>query len=80
MEKRDEKQGYADRLSGYYDKWYLHTRPDDGEAYDRGCQLAVVSGNCSGHLVEGCSNGPDVFPRMLWPTRRGFPKMLWPKR
>ena len=44
--KSDEKKGYRDRLSGYYDKWYRYNRKDDGEEYDRGCVKAVDSGKC----------------------------------
>lgn len=42
----DEARGEADRLAGYYDKWYRYNRADEGAAYDRGCAIAVESGSC----------------------------------
>lgn len=42
--QNDEKQGYNDRLAGFYDKWYRYNRQDDGAAYDAGCIRAVNSG------------------------------------
>ena len=50
----DAKKGYADRLAGYYDKWYRYNRSDDGAEYDRGCVKAVSTGKCpdSFTLVE----------------------------
>ena len=58
MKLGDEKSGYQDRLSGFYDKWYRYNRQDDGAAYDRGCVKAVNSGKCPDHftLIE-CNQG-----------------------
>lgn len=42
----DEQKGYADRLAGYYDKWYRYNRSDSGAAYDRGVVQAVNTGKC----------------------------------
>ena len=57
-EQEDEKRGYADRLTGYYDKWYRYNRKDGGSAYDRGCVKAVNSGKCPDHftLIEATAD------------------------
>ncbi len=44
--RKDEKYGYTDRMSGYYDKWYRYHRHDDGAAYDRGQRRAAQSSEC----------------------------------
>jgi hypothetical protein len=42
----DQRKGKADRLAGYYDKWYRYNRKDDGAEYDKGVVEAVNSGRC----------------------------------
>lgn len=58
IQDRDEQRGYADRITGYYDKWYRYHRSDDGAAYDRGVQRAIREKHCSPscHIIEctGC--------------------------
>lgn len=51
---RDEMRGYADRMTGYYDKWYRYHRSDDGAAYDKGAQRATRERNCPTdvHIIE----------------------------
>lgn len=47
----DKQQGEKDRMAGYYDKWYRYNRPDEGAAYDRGCETAMESGACSDYPI-----------------------------
>ena len=51
----DERNGYLDRCSGYYDKWYRYNRSDEGKAYDRGVQKALEEHTCSDKctIIEG---------------------------
>lgn len=44
---RDIEKGYADRMVGYYDKWYRYNRIDNGKAYDKGVELATKEDECS---------------------------------
>lgn len=34
--ENDIKAGKADKIAGYYDKWYRYNRKDEGAAYDIG--------------------------------------------
>jgi hypothetical protein len=45
--KIDVEKGYADRMVGYYDKWYRYSREDNGKAYDKGVELATKEDECS---------------------------------
>ena len=42
----DIHMGYADRIVGYYDKWYRYNRMDDGNAYDEGVRVALSNPDC----------------------------------
>lgn len=44
---KDIKNGYDERMVGYYDKWYRYTRADEGRAYDMGCREAGKNPKCS---------------------------------
>lgn len=44
--EHDIKNGYDERMVGYYDKWYRYARADKGRAYDEGVKLATASDKC----------------------------------
>lgn len=48
--RHDIKNGYNERLVGYYDKWYRYTRADEGRAYDEGVKLATASQDCKADM------------------------------
>lgn len=48
--QKDRKHGFADRMSGFYDKWYRYNRKDNGKAYDEGVQEAINTPGCSESL------------------------------
>ena len=43
----DIKNGYNERMVGYYDKWYRYSHADEGRAYDAGCKKACENPKCS---------------------------------
>lgn len=44
---KDMKNGYEERMVGYYDKWYRYCHSDQGRAYDEGQKLATTNPKCS---------------------------------
>jgi hypothetical protein len=48
---KDIEKGYADRMVGYYDKWYRYNRADNGRAYDKGVELAMNQPSCKEYMV-----------------------------
>ena len=42
----DIQKGYAERMAGYYDKWYRYSHADEGRAYDAGQQMAAQNPKC----------------------------------
>jgi hypothetical protein len=47
----DYKKGFAERMVGYYDKWYRRCRQDEGKAYDRGVMAAAKDPGCKPECV-----------------------------
>ena len=48
--EKDIKQGYRDRMAGYYDKWFRYNRADEGAAYDRGVGIATTREKCPEYM------------------------------
>lgn len=42
----DIRNGYNERMVGYYDKWYRYVHADEGRAYDYGVREATKNSNC----------------------------------
>jgi hypothetical protein len=49
--ERDIKNGYNQRMVGYYDKWYRYNHSDEGRAYDLGSQYAANDPKCSEEFI-----------------------------
>ena len=51
---KDIRNGYNERMVGYYDKWYRYSRADEGRAYDLGVRLAADDEGCESemHIIE----------------------------
>ena len=51
---KDIEQGYSERMSGYYDKWFRYERTDEGRAYDAGQRIAADREKCPRefHIIE----------------------------
>lgn len=47
----DYQKGFAERLAGYYDKWYRRRRRDEGKAYDQGVMAAARDPRCKPDCV-----------------------------
>lgn len=43
----DIRNGYNERMVGYYDKWYRYSHMDEGRAYDYGVREAVKNPKCA---------------------------------
>ena len=50
----DAKKGYAERVAGYYDKWYRCNRADNGRAYDIGVAIAISTATCDELTIIEC--------------------------
>lgn len=48
---KDIKNGYEERMVGYYDKWYRYNHADNGRAYDAGCRKASTMKSCKEDLT-----------------------------
>ena len=44
--KKDIRNGYNERMVGYYDKWYRYCHADEGRAYDCGVREATQNPKC----------------------------------
>lgn len=42
----DIKEGFNQRMVGYYDKWYRYNHADEGRAYDLGVKRALQEAKC----------------------------------
>ena len=43
---KDIKNGFKERMVGYYDKWYRYNHADQGWAYDTGVRMAADTEEC----------------------------------
>lgn len=43
---KDIKNGYNERMTGWYDKWYRYNHADCGRAYDAGVKKACTMPKC----------------------------------
>lgn len=43
---KDIKNGYDERMIGWYDKWYRYNHADEGRAYDAGVKKATTMEKC----------------------------------
>lgn len=50
----DYANGYNERMTGYYDKWYRYSHADEGRAYDAGVRAATMNDTCpmEFHIIE----------------------------
>lgn len=48
--RKDIKEGFNQRLVGYYDKWYRYNHADEGRAYDMGVRRATEEKKCTDYM------------------------------
>jgi hypothetical protein len=61
MRAKNFKKGYAERMIGFYDKWYRCNAFDGGESYDGGVAEALKQPDCvpDCQIIE-CAGGRAV--------------------